>query len=403
MYRHGREEIEAATKVLRSGQWFRFGAPRTRHLREAYKFEAEWARAMGVKHALFCCSGTAALQCAYAGLEVGPGDEVIIPGFTWIASACAPLAMGAIPVIVDVDESLMLDPDAVERAITPRTKAIDPVHMSGLMADMDRIMKIARKHKLLVVEDACQCDGGYWKDGRRAGAIGQAGAYSFNWYKVISCGDSGAYVTNDRLAFERGVQFHNGGEGLLPGGRKLSIPPFAGVTMRGNEILAAIMRVQLGRLPGIVRDLHRARARILRLIEGAPGVTQIPYNGGDTGTGAHLGLRFADERQARAFVAAFRAHAGGKGVSAWLPIDSGRHVCWNWEAVLAKRGAWCESANPYEHPANAASRVRYSKDMLPKTLAILKQTVLIGMNPDWSAKRADGVAKAVRDAAKAHG
>jgi dTDP-4-amino-4,6-dideoxygalactose transaminase len=355
---------------------------------------------MGVKHTLLCCSGTAALQCAYAGLHVGPGDEVIIPGFTWIASACAPLSVGAIPVIVDVDESLMMAPDAIERAITPRTKVINAVHMSGFMADMGRIMKIARKHKLLVVEDACQCDGGYWRDGRRAGAIGHAGAYSFNWYKVISCGDSGAFVTNDRETFERGVQFHNGGEGLLPGGRKLSIPPFAGVTLRGNEILAAIMRVQLRRLPGIIRDLHRVRARIRQMIEGAPGVMEIPCNGGDTGTGAYLGLRFADERAARAFVAAFKAHAGGKGVSVWLPIDSGRHVYWNWDAVLAKRGAWCEAANPYKHPANARSRVRYSKGMLPQTLAILKRTVLIGMNPDWSTRQVEGVAKAVRAAGK---
>ncbi|MGD0090838.1 MAG: aminotransferase class I/II-fold pyridoxal phosphate-dependent enzyme [Planctomycetota bacterium] len=414
MYRHGKEEIEAAAKVLRTGQWFRFGDKKAGHQGATAKFEAEWAKLMGVPHSCFVTSGTAALMCAYAGLQIGPGDEVIIPGFTWIASPHALLALGAIPVIVDVDESLMLDPEAVERAITPRTKAIDPVHMSGFMCDLDRLQKIARQHNLYVVEDACQCVGGYWKDGRRAGAIGDAGAYSFNWYKVISCGDAGIFIAKKRDVYERGVIYHDGGTLFWPSGKGMRTPPFAGINFRGNEILAAIMRVQAARLNGIVRDLHRVRNGLRKRLAGAPGLVEIPENGarpaqraggspsgGGTGTGANLGLRFENETAARAFAKAFRELPKPAKAGAWLPIDSGRHVYWNWESLLQRRGSYSQAADPFLHPANKDSQARYAKDMLPRTLEILKRTVLIPINPDWKAQQIDGVAQALREAAKA--
>jgi len=399
MYRHGKEEIAAVTKVLRSGQWFRFGERKAGHQSAAARFEAEWAKAMGVPHACLVTSGTAALMCAYAALQIGPGDEVIIPGYTWIASAHAPLSLGAIPVVVDVDESLMMDPAAVERAITPRTKAIDPVHMSGFMCDMGRIMKIARKHKLYVVEDACQCDGGYWKDGRRAGSIGDTAAWSFNWYKVISCGDGGIFTAKKRAAYERGVIFHDGGTLFWPSGKGIHTPPFAGLNFRGNEILAAILRVQAWRMNGIIRDLHRVRKQIGKRIAGAPGLLEIPWNGGDTGTGANLGFRFESETEARAFCEAFRNHPKRAQGAVGLPIDSGRHVYSNWEPLIERRGSYSKAADPLLHPANRDSQVRYSKDMLPRTLEILKRTVLVGVNPDWKAQQIDGVAQALRDSA----
>ena len=158
MYRHGKEEIDAAARVLSSDYWFRYGKPEDGHLGEATKLEGEWAKFMGMPHACFTNSGTAALMCAYAGLGLGPGDEVIVPGYTWVATATAPLSLGVIPVVVDVDESLMIDPAAVEKAITPRTKAICPVHMNGWACDMDKILEIAKKHNLLVIEDTCQAD-----------------------------------------------------------------------------------------------------------------------------------------------------------------------------------------------------------------------------------------------------
>lgn len=392
MYRHGQEEIRAVTSVLRSGQWFRYGDPADGHLGEASALEAEWSDAIGTEHSCFTANGTAALMCAYAGLGIGPGDEVIVPGYTWITTALAPLHLGAIPVVVDVNESLTIDPDAVEQAITPRTKAISPVHMNGLMADMDKIQQIATQHQLAVIEDACQCDGGKWYDGRQAGTIGDVGAFSFNIHKVISCGDGGMLVTNRQDVFERAMIYHDTGlkfRDRVPEGARF----FAGINVRGSEILAALMRVQLSRLDGIIADLQRNRRRILRQIEGV--AAPVPYNGGtETGTGAFIGLRFDDQDAAIRFCGKFNADASVKDVEAYRPIDSGPHVYSNWEPIMCGRGAHVEAADPFRHPLNAEAPT-YSEDMLPKTLEILGTSVLINVNPDWEQDDCDSVSSLI--------
>lgn len=401
MYRHGPEEIAAVTRVLQSGQWFRYGDAKAGHQGEAQAFEAAWSRTLGSPHACFTNSGTGALMACYAGLGLGPGDEVIVPGYTWIASATAPLALGVIPVLCDVNESLMLDPAAVERAITPRTKAICPVHMNGLAADMTALAAIARKYKIKLIEDACQCDGGLWTGGRRLGTIGDMAAYSFNFYKVIACGDGGMVVARRREHYERALIFHDAGVGFRAHAQALTTPLFAGINLRGNEILAAIMNVQLTRLKGIIRDLLRNRNAIHAAVAAAGHAPQpIPYNGGlGTGTGATLGYRFATESAARNFARAFAAQPVPAGASASLPIDSGRHVYANWEAILNRQGGPTPAGNPFLHPANTATAPHYAKEMLPKTLAILKRTVLIPVNPDWTPAQCSAVAQAITAAA----
>lgn len=391
MYRHGREEIEAAARVIASGQWFRYGDAAAGHLGEASAFEREWGEAMGAPHACLTSSGTAALLCCYAGLGLGPGDEVIIPGYTWIASALAPLHMGLVPVIVDIDESLMIDPAAVEAAITPRTRAINPVHMQGLACDMDALGAIARRHGLVIIEDACQADGGRWGS-QRLGAIGEMGAYSFNHHKVISCGDGGAYVARERAHHERALMFHDGGCIFRPHAKDLGVEPFCGINLRGNEILAAILRAQLVRLDGIVDDLHRARRHVADRLRAA-GVTIAPLRGGDdAGTGGALPLPCEDAAEATGLV---RALAAAGGPAAHRPLDSGRHVYANWEPVMAQRGAWAESADPFRHPANAGACPRYSPDMLPRTMAILERTVLVAIDPEWDEAACVAAADAV--------
>jgi dTDP-4-amino-4,6-dideoxygalactose transaminase len=397
MYRHGREEIEAVTRVLASGQWFRYGDPAQGHRGEAAAFEREWAQAMRSPHACVVASGTAALLCCYAGLGLGPGDEVIIPGYTWIASALAPLHLGVVPVIVDIDETLTLDLAAVEAAITPRTRAINPVHMNGLACDLDGLRALARRRGLFLIEDACQADGGRWGT-ERLGAIGDMGAYSFNFHKVISCGDGGAFVARAREHHERALIFHDGGIIFRGRADELILEPFCGINLRGNEILSAILRAQLARLDGIVDDLHRARATVSRRLADA-GLELMPLHGGESaGTAAYLGLRFAEAGEAAAFCAAL-ARAGGPG--ALRPIDSGRHVYAKWDPVMAQRGAYAPSADPFLHPANAVHRPRYAPDMLPRTLDLLARTALVAMNPDWDEAAADAAAERIIAAARA--
>jgi dTDP-4-amino-4,6-dideoxygalactose transaminase len=396
MYRHGQEEIDAVTRVMRGGQWFRYGDPKTGFLGEANAFEREWAASMRTEHACLVSSGTAALMCCYAGLGMGPGDEVIIPGYTWIASALAPLHLGIVPVIVDIDASLTIDPAAVEAAITPRTRAIDPVHMNGLACDLDALRDIAKRHGLFLVEDACQADGGRW-GGERLGAVGDMGAYSFNFYKVISCGDGGAFVARSREHLERAMIFHDGGCIFRPHAKDFGVESFCGINLRGNEILAAILRAQLARLDGIVDDLLRVRANVLAALR-ASGLEAIPLRGGDAaGTGAYLGLRFADGEEARAFCAALTA--SGR-TTTYRPIDSGRHLYRNWEPVMSRRGAWSAAADPFRHPANTAAP-RYSPDALPRTLELLERTALVAISPEWSQEDCARTVEAILSAARA--
>src|SRR2546423_1010696 len=168
-------EIDAVTELLRTGQLFRFN-PNS----QVRAFEREAAEWIGVKHALMVNSGTSALICALTGLGIGPGDEVIVPGYTYIATAAAVVAVGAVPVICEIDESLGMDPNDLDARITPFTKAVIPVHMQGVPARLEQILSIAKKRGLLVIEDSCQCAGGVYR-GKPVGAWGDAGAWSLNY------------------------------------------------------------------------------------------------------------------------------------------------------------------------------------------------------------------------------
>ena len=155
MYRAGQEEVDEVAQVLLSKQWFRIGDPAGGHLQEAVRFEQEWAEMIGTSYALLMCGGgTAALVCGLAGLGIGPGDEVIVPAYTWMATATAVLTVGAIPVLAEVDETMALDPRDFERKITPQVKAVIPVHMMGRPANLEAILKIAHKKVIKLVEDS---------------------------------------------------------------------------------------------------------------------------------------------------------------------------------------------------------------------------------------------------------
>ena len=220
MYRMGKEEADAAARVIESGELFRInhGAQETAH------FEFELAQKMGSKYALCVSEGTTALMSALAGLGVRPGDAVIVPTYTYIATASAVLSVGAIPILADIDDSLTLSPVAVERAITSRTRAILPVHMAGMPCDMDALSLLAKKHGLFLIEDACQAVGGSYK-GRRLGTIGDAGAMSFNYFKIISAGEGGALLTSNEMVYKRASIYHDSGAafGLI---RKIEMFPF---------------------------------------------------------------------------------------------------------------------------------------------------------------------------------
>ncbi|MBL4701574.1 MAG: aminotransferase class V-fold PLP-dependent enzyme, partial [Phycisphaeraceae bacterium] len=170
MHVMGKEEIREVVKVLESQQFMRYRGGENGYID---RFENDLNKMIGVKHSLTVNSGTSALICAMVGMGIGPGDEVIVPAYTWVATAFGPLGVGAVPILAEVDETLMMDPADIERKITKHTKAIIPVHMGNLVCNMDAIMRIARKHNLLVCEDCCQAVGLNYKK-KRVGSIGHA-------------------------------------------------------------------------------------------------------------------------------------------------------------------------------------------------------------------------------------
>lgn len=391
MYRYGREEIEEIAKVIEARQLFRTGDPAAGHLQQVDHFEDEWAEKIGTEYAL-CVSGggTGALLCGLVGLGIGPGDEVLVPAYTFMASALAVLAAGAIPVLTEIDDTLGIDPEDVERKIGPHTRAIMPVHMLGRPCDMDRIMRIARRHSLKVIEDACQCDGGSYK-GRRAGSIGDAAGFSFNYYKIIGCGDGGAMVTNDRTTFERALIYHDGGTTFRPHARGLSVPIFAGIQLRASEIMGAMLRVQLQRLDGILADLRRNQRILTDELKDVAGPALAPNNDPAGDCGVVAAFRLETREQAERFV-------GYPGIGAGVLINSDRHVYVNWEPILEKRAGGHDALNPFRMRENQGLRMDYGRDDCPKTLEVLSRTACVSIDPDWTEEQAAEHAQVVRRA-----
>ncbi|HUU55392.1 MAG TPA: DegT/DnrJ/EryC1/StrS family aminotransferase [Armatimonadota bacterium] len=391
----GKAEAAAAARVIESTYLFRYGDPKDGHGNECLKFERELAKKIGRDHALLVTSGTAALVCALAGLGVGPGDEVIVPAYTFIASALAPLTLGALPVIAEVDESLTLDPKEVEAKISRRTKAIMPVHMVGLPANMNGIMRVARKHEVRVLEDAAQAFGGRYKN-RWLGTIGDVGAYSFNYYKNATAGEGGGVVTNDDEVFMRALMHHDGGLSFWPHGKAFALPVFAGWNYRASEIQGAILRVQLRKIDRLLAKTRAQKKQLVAAVAAHPKLRSIKYNDleGDCSTVA--ALRFRNEEQARGFAA--RLEEQGEGCM--LPIDSGRHVYTNWEAIMERRGSYHPALDAFKHPKNRGSKARYEPDMCPRTLEILSRTVFLDIRPRTTAARARNRIRAMEKAAE---
>jgi dTDP-4-amino-4,6-dideoxygalactose transaminase len=390
----GEKEIEAVARVIRGKQLFRYGERKAGKPSECVKFEQSLAAAMGTEHALVVTSGTAALMCGLAGLGIGPGDEIIIPAYTFMASALAPLSLGAIPVLAEIDDSLTMDPGDAAAKITPRTKAIMPVHMCGFPANMNAIMKLARRHSIPVLEDACQADGGSYR-GKRLGAIGNAGAYSFNYYKNMTSGEGGAVVTNDKVCYERALIFHDGGCVFRPRSHELGVPFFAGSNFRMNEILAAILRVQLRRLDGMLARTRARKQTLLSGIAGHPRLRPIRSNDSEGDCGTTVGLRFPSESEARAFI----SRLGERGVTASTPIDSDRHVYCNWEPVMERRGSYHPKLDAFRRPENAETCPEYQRDMCPRTLEVLRTTVFIPITLQQTMAEVRRIARSCREVA----
>ncbi|HWF77464.1 MAG TPA: DegT/DnrJ/EryC1/StrS family aminotransferase [Caulobacteraceae bacterium] len=368
MYKAGEAEIEALARVIRSGALFRYGVGH-----ECERFEQRYADWLGVKHFALAASGSHALAAAMTGVGLGPGDEVLIPAHTYMATATSVLTAGAIPVIVDIDESITIDPAAIEAAIGPRTRAVVAVHMWGAACDMDAIMEIARRRDLIVIEDACQGVGGGYR-GRKFGAIGHVGAFSFNYYKNMTAGEGGGVAVNDDAVAER-VRCAIDPCHFYWQGRSDAVQPFSGNGARASELMGAMLNVQLDRLDGMIAAMRAEKRQVLEGTRhlGNLGLRQTPMNSPDDDCATQVMFSLPSAEAAGRFAQLAPGVVVGR---------TGRHNYTEWDQVLMGAGAGHPAMNPFTMPANAECRKTYAKDMCAKSLEILDRTVMIATHPD---------------------
>jgi len=262
------EYVQAVAEVVRSGEWGGFPEPGER----GAAFEEAFAAYQGARHGVLMMNGTVTMEVALKALGIGWGDEVIVPALTFAATAYAPMAAGALPVIVDVSpDTWCLDPDLVEAAITPKTRAIMPVHLGHQMADMDRIMDIASRHGLAVVEDCAHAHGQRWK-GMGAGCIGDFGSFSHQSSKILTSGEGGTLLTNDETLARRAHSIVDCGRAKDPDEKGYTF----GANYRLSELNAALLVVAMQRFPAQQAEREVAGKRFEALAAEIPGVRVMP-------------------------------------------------------------------------------------------------------------------------------
>lgn len=359
----GIRELANLSMVIARGELLRYARGKDGY---TARFEDRLARLIGVRHVLTVNSGSNALIAAMAAAGIGPGDEVLVPAYTWVATALAPLAVGAVPVLVNIDASLTIDPADIERKITHFTRAIVPVHMQNVVCDMDAIMDIARRHRLLVIEDASQAVGVRYK-GRRVGGIGDLGVFSFNHHKNITAGEGGAVLTNHQRLFERARMFHDPGA-FIRDHSPTSEPLFSSLNCRVSELTGAVLDAQLGRLDPMLKTLRARYPGVAAIFANQPHCRPSPHHSPEDAVA--LSVVFDDPEEARRF---------GQTRGAGRLIDTGRHVFTNWEAVLGKR-----SFHPRMNPHQWAHRdITYNAEDFQTTLDILGRTCRVSLGAQY--------------------
>ena len=348
----GKAEKKEVQDVLNSGILMRYGFDSMRQGHwKAKELEKEIESKFNVQYAQLVSSGTSAVSLALASAGIGAGDEVIMPCFTFVASFEAIIMLGAIPVIVDIDDTLTLDILSVQNAITPKTKAIMPVHMCGSMADLDPLIKICSAHNLILIEDACQAIGGSY-NGKALGTLGDLGCFSFDFVKTVTCGEGGVVITNNNDLYTNADLFSDHGHNHLGTDRGAETHPYLGYNFRISELNAAVGLAQFRRLDDFISIQKKHYTIIRKELENLDGLTFRSVPKGGVESYAFLNFFLNDLDTARKVNSAFKSNG----------ID----VCFhyydnNWHYV-----------RKWEHLKNQKSLVPFSKE-LKKGLSYLKK------------------------------
>ncbi len=399
----GAAEIKAATAVLRAKSPFRYYGLKL--LKETERFETEFARFVGTRHALAVSSGTGALHTALSALAVGPGQEIIVPAYLWVSVVAAVVNMGAIPVLADIDESFCLNPLEVEKKITSKTTGIILVHMSGAPGNAKTIRSLAKRRGLFLLEDCAQCAGGS-VDGRKVGSFGDIGIYSFQMNKNMTAGEGGCLVTNNLKLYQRAVACHDLGYARNDLGRLIMDSPDLWLWGRGyrlDELRAAVLRVQLRRLPGIVRAMHRSKYRIRAALEKFPQVQLRTMVDSKGDTGCFLITTYRDAATAQRICRALRAEGlvtFPQGLSNLVMTDWGLHLYYNIRS-LVNRSSVDGRGFPWNIPANAGLGGSYAKGTCPVADSIFERSILLPIPSCLTRRDEDDIIQAFEKVLKA--
>ena len=394
----GEEEKKQVLEVLDRKYLFRYYGPE-KFPSKVREFEVKFAEKVGSKYALAVNSCTSALITALVACGVGPGDEVIVSGYTFFASCAAIVAAKAIPVIAEVDETLTIDPDDIEKKITSSTKALVIVHMRGVPCNMDRIMEIAQKHNIKVIEDVAQAVGGTYK-GKYLGTFGDCGCYSFQYHKIITAGEGGIIVTNNQKLYDRCMGYHDTAACWRPdrfAEERYEGELFSGVNYRMSELTGAVMLAQFGKLDVLLSLIKRNQNRIIDSIRNTKGIKLRPVNDAEGDVGICIIFYLDSKDKVQPFVEALRA----EGIAASGVFNSGIpdwHIYAHWKHIIEKKTPTLEGC-PWTCPYHKGEPVEYSEDMNPNTLEYLSRVIHIDIPAKLTLEDCDMIAKGINKVA----
>ncbi len=387
------EEQAAVQEVMQRGVLFRYEfAEQRQGIYQVRRLEEAFARFTGAAHALAVSSGTAALKVGLAALGVGPGDEVITQGFTFVATWEAIFDAGAVPVFCEIDTTLCMDPQDLEARITPRTRCIVPVHMMGAQARIEQIKEIADRHGIPVLEDTAQAVGASLK-GRHLGTFGQVGTFSFDAVKTMTTGEGGMVITNDQAIYQNASEYHDHGHDHKPVGRGNEGRRFIGFNYRMMELQGALGLVQLGKLPRMVQTQRSHKQALKEALARLPGVSfrELPDPAGDSATFVSWFMPTAEETRRLAEL------LGRQGAA---PIPWGQntwHAYPHWEHLHAgatlQRGGW-----PFQR---GDRRLDYPAQDLPRTRELLSRCLSWQIMLGWDEAKLEQMTEAVNHAVAA--
>ncbi|MBA3664905.1 MAG: aminotransferase class I/II-fold pyridoxal phosphate-dependent enzyme [Bacteroidetes bacterium] len=371
----GAEERKEINDVMETGVLFRYGhdAIRNNHWK-AKDFEAEVKKITGAKFAHAMSSGSTAIAAALAASGIGAGDEVIVPPFTFIASVEAVLFIGAIPVFAEIDETLCLSAEGIEKAITPKTKGICLVHMCGGNAEMDSIMAVVKKHNLILVEDAGQAFASSYK-GTYTGLFGKAGSYSFDFFKIATAGEGGVLVTNDEETYKKADVYSDHGHSHIGAKRGMEEHPFLGFNYRISELHAAIGVAQTRRVPGI-KEKNRHHKKFMQDLLSKNKSISFAKLGDESGDSAtFLNLLLPDTQTTQRVVNEFNA-AGVAGFDYWFL--NMYHFINQWDHLKNLQTV-------SKLPAQILERSQdYNTMTLPKTQEVVGRLISFSIKCSWT-------------------